>query len=197
MIGSMDTADGRNQLRRNQLVRSRAYRRIVERPSGPLPPDRASARLSAYVYGNILTLAAVATATPETIEHGHAALVVFFTGVTTYVAHIFSNFVAYQNVTDARPDGREHALQELADATPIMSSATMPTVALILGWLEVIPTGWAFAIAGGLVVVRIASIQLVAERVRGNPLTPRLVLLGLLTAAVAGAIVVVKVVLTH
>lgn len=192
--------------------RSRGYRRLTERADGPLSRERATARLSAYVYGNILALGAVVVATPLSIADGEAAFLVAATGATTFVAHVFAEFVAHSGFDpaddeeDAADDGgvnhatarqREHALAELRDATPIASSATFPSLALMLGWLGVLPSGWAFGIAGGIIVVRIASVPMVTTRIRGVPLTPRVLLIGLLTAAVAAVIVLVKVTLTH
>ncbi|NMO00036.1 hypothetical protein HH308_02270 [Gordonia sp. TBRC 11910] len=186
-------------LRRAKL--SRGYRKLTERTDGPLTTARATARLSAYVYGNILALGAVVIATPESIADGDAALVVAATGATTFVAHVFSDFVAHGGLgsdddTDAAGE-REHALAELRDATPIATSATFPTLALVLGWLGLLPTAWAFTLAGGIVVFRIATVQMVAKRIRGVPLTPRVLLAGLLAAAFAAAIVALKVALTH
>ena len=60
-----------------------------------------------------------------------------------------------------------------------------------------LPAQWSVLLAGGVIVVRVATIQLVTERVRGNPLTFRTVLGGLATAAVAALIVLAKVFLGH
>ena len=68
---------------------------------------------------------------------------------------------------------------------------------LVLGWLSVLPAQWAEFLAGGVIVVRIATIPVVTQRVRGNRLTFRAVLAGLATAAVAAAIVLAKVFLGH
>ncbi|MFW0790659.1 hypothetical protein [Gordonia sp. CPCC 205333] len=193
--------DAAGAIRRAKL--SRSYRMLTERRAGPLPAPRAAARLSAYVYGNILALAAVVISTPTAIAEGHAAALVLATGVTTYVAHVFSEFVAQGSIpSDCDADlptakRREHALQELSDATPIATSASLPAIALALGWLDVLPTEWAFLAAGAIVIFRIATIQLVTERIRGNPLTPHVFIAGLVTAAAAALIVLLKVMLTH
>ncbi|GAB18452.1 hypothetical protein GOEFS_054_00660 [Gordonia effusa NBRC 100432] len=193
--------DATGAVRRVKL--SSGYRILTERRAGPLPARRASARLSAYVYGNILALAAVVIATPAAIVDGHAAAVVIATGMTTYVAHVFSEFVAQGSIpsddTRELPPARrrEHALQELSDATPIATSASLPAIALALGWLDILPASWAFLAAGAIVIFRIATVQVVTERIRGNPLTPQVFVAGLVTAAVAALIVVLKVLLTH
>jgi hypothetical protein len=122
------------------------YRHVVSRPRGPLPPERAASRLSAYVYGNILALGPVAFATARTIDDGAAAALVVGTGATTFLAHIFAHFVAHATVAGHEPsraDQRQHAAEELRDAVPIASSAFAPAVLLMLGWLGVLSTQWA------------------------------------------------------
>ncbi|WP_300679400.1 hypothetical protein [Nocardioides sp.] len=177
---------------------------MTERRDGPLPPERAASRLAAYVYGNILVLASVAVATGHTIENGEAALLVVGTGVTTYVAHVFAELVAHSAVPDSHPAEhagpervRESVLDELRDAVPIASSAFFPSFVLMLGWFGWLPTALAALIAGGSVVLRMAAVQLVAERVRGRQLSFRVFVGGLITAGVAAVIVVAKVALGH
>ncbi|MFC0451821.1 hypothetical protein [Rhodococcus jostii] len=176
-------------------------RRVTERKHGPLPAARASARLSAYVYGNILVLTVVVAATPRTIENGAAVALVLGTTVTTFLAHVFADAVAHGSVPvddDAEPAERSsNALDELRDAVPIVSSGTGPAALLALGWLHVLPTAWAQLLAGGVIVFRISTIQIVTERVRGNRLTLRLLIVGLATAALAAAIVIAKVLVGH
>lgn len=176
------------------------YRALAIRPQGPLPPERATARLSAYVYGNILALASVIVASPASIEHGTAAILVAGTGATTFVAHIFAEFVAHTCVSP--PDGhvpeeRVHALAELRDAVPIASSAGLPSMVLALGWMGVLSAQWAFLLAGVLITIRIATVQIVTERLRGRPLTFRVFVAGLATAALAAMIVAAKFVVGH
>lgn len=180
----------------------RAYRRLTRRRGGPLTPARASARLSAYVYGNILTLAAVVAVSQHSVETGTAALVVVGTTATTFLAHIFAEFVASSNIpeatahlseTERRDDGRN----ELRDAAPIASSGSIPALILALGWLEVLPAWWAQLGAGAVVVVRIAIVPGVTERVRGNPPSLRVFVGGVATAAIAAVIVGLKIAIGH
>ena len=88
-------------------------------------------------------------------------------------------------------------LDELRDAVPIVSSASWPAIILALGWLDAVPTQVAQLVAGGIVVIRIASIEIVSERVRGNRLTFRVLVAGLVTAALAAVIVVAKTYVGH
>ncbi|MGW0037677.1 hypothetical protein [Gordonia sp. NPDC003376] len=173
------------------------FRKLTERRGGALPRHRATSRLSAYVYGNILVLAAVVVATTHTITDGTAALIVLATGATTYIAHVFAQLVGDASIPpeSGRPDGatvRRTARHELRDALPIVSSAVWPAVVLALGYHDLFPTRLTQLVAGSIVVVRIASLQIVAQRVQGNPLGFRVVAAGLFTALVAAVIVVIK-----
>ena len=166
-----------------------------------MPAERATARLSAYVYGNILALASIAVATSASINNGSAVALVAGTGATTFIAHIFADVVAHASVSgatgaDSAAD-KLHVRAELRDAVPIASSAAIPALVLVLGWLGVLSSAWAHLLAGGVVVVRIAGLPIVAERIRGNSLSFRVLVAGLLTAGLAAAIVVVKVAVGH
>ncbi|TFI44439.1 hypothetical protein E4P29_06620 [Rhodococcus sp. 1R11] len=182
--------------------KTRLYRRLVTRSGGPLSPVRAARRLSAYVYGNILILAAVAASTPSSIGHGTAAVLVTATAATTFLAHVFADFVAGSQIPEAHGDATDEqrkfkAIEEFRDAVPILSSGTFPAAMLALGWLSILPAQWAELLAGGVIVVRIATIPIVTERVRGNRPTFRTLVIGLATAVVAALIVLAKVFFAH
>lgn len=170
-----------------------AYHRVTTRKGGLLPRHRASARLSAYVYGNILVMTVVVAASPGSIGGGSAALLVLGTTVTTFLAHVFADAVAAGTVDDDAVDMRA----ELRDTVPIASSGVAPSFLLALAWLDVLPGALAQAAAGALVTLRIASIPVVAERLRGRSPSFRLVLAGIGTAVIAAVVVAVKVNLTH
>lgn len=202
------------------------WRGILTRRRGdPLRPDRAASRLSAYVYGNTMVLAALVTASAHAVENGEAVWLVLGTGLTTYIAHVFADLVAGSSIPEAHghdthadgsqapdtraptiqasgPDrpgdaARAHVRHELRDATPIISSAILPAIALALGWADVLPTAWAHGIAGAVVVLRIASVPIVVERVRGNEVSVKVIVAGIGTAALAAVVVVLKVLLAH
>lgn len=181
---------------------TRAYERLATRRAGPLPPARAAARLSAYVYGNILVLTAVVAASPASIDDGAAFVLVLATTVTTFLAHVFAEVVARSNIPESvhgstESEKKESVLDEIRDAVPIASSGTVPSAILALAWLWILPTFWAQLIAGGVVVFRIATLQIVARRLRGKPLTFAVFVAGLATAAVAAVIVFAKVYFAH
>lgn len=190
---------------------------ITERRDGPLRPARAASRMTAYVYGNLLVLAAIAVADGGSIENGTAALVVLGTGLTTFVAHVFADFVGHAGLggaheaetyglhartgeaarREAAAERRQAGLEDLRDAVPIMSAATGPALLLGLGFHDLIPSEWAQLLAGLLIVVRIATIPLVTERLRGRRPTGRLLLAGLGLAALGLLVVLLKVLLAH
>ncbi|AYJ48392.1 hypothetical protein [Rhodococcus sp. P1Y] len=185
-----------------RIARTALYRSATSRRSGPLPAARAAARLSAYVYGNILVLTAVVAASPASIDDGAAFALVLATASTTFVAHVFAEIVARSNIPESMhgstdSEKKQSVLDEIRDAVPIASSGTVPAIILALAWLWILPTFWAQLIAGGVVVFRIASLQLVAQRLRGRPLTFRVFVAGLVTAAVAAVIVFLKVYTSH
>jgi hypothetical protein len=160
-----------------------------------MPPERVRARLTAYVYGNILVLAAVATATPHTIENGHAMIVVLATTVTTYLAHV----VAHEVGDAVAPEGevRETEPQELRDALPIISSGSLPALVLLGGALSRIDTGHAELLAMAVVVVRLALTGPLVARLSGQPSTRRAIWGGIAIAALGAVIAGLKAWLLH
>lgn len=171
------------------------WQRLSTRKEGPLTPERGARRMSAYVYGNVLVLAAVVGASTEALEDGTAVLLVLGTTVSTYLAHVYSEVVAHNLISpETAPSEFRH---ELRDAVPIVSAGTVPIIALLLGYLGVLPTDWSWAIAGIVIVGRLASIGFWMQRLRGNRPSLRMLLTGVVTAGVCGVIVLLKVLLTH
>jgi hypothetical protein len=184
------------------FLKTRVYDRLATRAQGPLTPARAAARLSAYIYGNLLVLTAVVAASPTSIDDGAAFVLVLATTTTTFVAHVFAEIIARSNIPESvhgstDTERRQSVLDEIRDAVPIASSGTVPALVLALAWLWILPTFWAQLLAGGVVVFRIATLQIVAQRLRGQPLTFRVFVAGLVTAVIAGLIVLAKVYFTH
>ena len=60
-----------------------------------------------------------------------------------------------------------------------------------------LPTAWAHGLAGAVVVLRIASVPIVVERVRGNRVSMRVIVAGVATAGLAAVVVLLKVLLAH
>lgn len=169
--------------------------RLASRKEGPLTPSRAARRMSAYIYGNILVLAAVVGATTAALQNGSAVLLVLGTTGSTYLAHVYSEIVAH-GMLSTESASREFP-HELRDGVPILSAGTVPLLALLLGYLEILPTDWAWVLAGGVIVVRMASIGFWTDRLRGNKPSFHSLINGIIAAAICAVIVLIKVVLAH
>jgi hypothetical protein len=156
--------------------------------------DRAESRVSAYVYGNVLVLAAVVGASPGAVESGTAVAIVAGTVLSTYVAHVLAHSIgSLFGGHPARTAVREH----LRDAVPIVSSGATPAAVLgvtALGWL---PALWGHALAALIVVGRIAATGIVYRRLREDVPLRRAWTIGASAAAVAAVAVVLKLTLTH
>jgi hypothetical protein len=180
---------------------TRLHRRLVRRAQGPLEPERARARMSAYVYGTLLALAAVVVVDPHAIDDGSAVMIVLGTTATTFLAHVFADIVAYRTigVDDDRSDRlrARAAAQELRGTLPIASSGAFPAFFLALGWLGALSSTWAYALASAGPIARIAFAEIAIQRLQDRPMTLRVLVGALMTAAVATAIVAVKVVVAH
>jgi hypothetical protein len=161
--------------------------------------ERVRSRVTAYVYGNVLVLAAVVGCAPESVRSGRAVVVVLATMVTTYLAHVVAHRVG-EGVGRRRDEAQLHLRAELRDATPIITSGAVP--ALVLGAAAVagLEGGWAASaqlVAVLVPVVRLAATGSVTSRlVPGGP--SRSAFWSALGLAVAGSLIaVVKVLLTH
>lgn len=155
--------------------------------------DEIADRVSAYVYGNILTLAALVVLRHDEVENGASLAIVAGTALSTFAAH------AYAERLGAEVRGAEHASWRvvLRDSTPIMSAAAVPVALMAvgaLGWLE---PPVCLRIAEAWVVLRLGLTGFFMSRLRGSPVTVRTWITSIGMATVAVAIVGVKVVLTH
>ncbi len=158
-----------------------------------MSPERAARRLSAYVYGNVLVLAAAAASPLGYVEDGTAALLVLGTGVSTFLAHIFADTVAASAI---RAD-RRHVLEELRDAVPIASSAAVPAALLALATTDLVSAALAQALSVGPIALRVSGIPVVVQRLRGSEVSFRVVIAGVVLALVAAIVTAAKIVLTH
>lgn len=179
-----------------ELVTPRMPLWMLAGPREHLTVDRLRLRLAAYVYGNILVLAAIALATGKSIVGGEAALFVAVTALTTYVAHIIAHTVG-QQLGRERGGHRAHMDDEMRDALPILFSGLVPAIILLVATLEVVPTQLAQLAAALWVVARIALIGLLVERLSGRRPTWRTFSGGLVLALLSAIIVVLKVLFAH
>jgi len=67
---------------------------IAQRPiwarRTPLDVEDAKQRTTAYVYGNLLVLAAILSVTEEDVDSNRAFWIVLGTAISTFVAHVFA-----------------------------------------------------------------------------------------------------------
>ncbi len=169
---------------------------MIARPGENLSIERLRLRLAAYVYGNILVLAAIVIATGKSIVGGEAALLVTVTALTTYSAHILAHDVGQQLGRD-RGEHRPHMAHEILDALPILVSGLVPAVILYVATFNVVPTQLAQLTAAVWVVGRLAFIGFIVERMSGREPTWRTLSGGMLLALLSAVVVVLKVLFAH
>ncbi|MBZ5739888.1 hypothetical protein [Nocardioides mangrovi] len=167
-------------------------------PAAPLPVERGRARIAAYVYGNILVLGAVVSATPHTIEDGHAVIVVLATTVTTYLAHVVAHAVGAALTDDDSPSAEPaFGPAELRDALPIVSSGSAPALILLIGAVTTLEPVLVEAAAALVVVVRLVGIGLVVDRLGAGVRRRWSWLSGIVLAGISVVIVALKLAFAH
>ncbi|WP_040794910.1 hypothetical protein [Nocardia higoensis] len=162
--------------------------------SEPLDRDNAASRISAYVYGNILVLAALVPIT--TSEKYVGILVVLGTSLSTFVAHAFAESVGH-SVRRRQALTRAEKIRELRNSVPILSSAVLPCVILAIGWFGWLEPRNAQILAEMAVLIRIGGLVFVVERLNGERPSRGSVVGAAVLTAVAMTVVLVKIVLTH
>ena len=173
---------------RDRVVRYRA--------PGGLAGERAAARISAYLYGNIIVFATLVPLTDEDTAHAHALTLLLGVAVSTYLAHVFSEIVGH-NARAGEPMTRAEVRHELRDSQPIVSSALVPGLLLGAALLDWISGSAAVLVSEVYLLVRMALVGILVERLRSARPSFRTLLAGLALAAVAAAISALKVVLGH
>ncbi len=180
--GEPEPADARPESGTGPKHRPWYYRRE------PLSAHEASRRLSAYVYGNILVLAALVPFQEET-DTGHAIVVVIGTALSTFIAHAFAEYLG--------GDGSVRPRALIRESIPILTTGLVPTVLLLISWLGWLD-GWIAVLLAELVILgRIASTGMVAARLRDEKSPLRILLSGVIVAGAGLLIVLLKVTLTH
>ncbi|MFC3960787.1 hypothetical protein [Nocardia jiangsuensis] len=171
---------------------------LLHRPlfAGGLPLDRhrAAARISAYVYGNVLILAALI---PIPVSPGHVGiLIVVGAALSTFVAHAFAESIG-QSIRENRTLTSVDRRGELRDSLPILTAALLPCAILACAWLGWLEPRTAQVLAEVTVLVRIGGTAFVVRRLQGRKPHRSTLIQALLVTAAATAVVVVKVFLTH
>ncbi len=162
----------------------------------PLELEDAARRTTAYVYGNILVLAALVSLLNEDVDSGRAFWIVLGTAVSTFLAHAFAEGMgalvrASETLTWA------NSVKLARESLPVLTSGVIPAGIILLGRLGVLAAGPALTVAEALVLLRIAGTGIVVARLR-NERSSLLIILSGIAVALGGALVsVLKVYLTH
>ncbi|WP_280236734.1 hypothetical protein [Nocardia cyriacigeorgica] len=160
----------------------------------PLDRDNAASRISAYIYGNVLVLAALVPVV--TAEKYVGILVVLGATISTFVAHAFAEAVG-RSVRMRSTLTMSEQLHELRNSVPILSSAVLPCVILATGWLGWLEPRTSQIVAELAVLLRIGGVVFVIGRLNGQRPTRGTIYAAVLLAVVATTVVIVKVLLTH
>jgi len=162
----------------------------------PLDLEDATQRTTAYVYGNLLVLAAILAVTKEEVASGRAFWIVLGTAVSTFVAHVFAEVMGAQ-VRSTGPPTIRGLIKLARESLPVLTSGLLPAAILLLGYWEVLTTGPALTIAEAIVLIRIAGTGIIVARLRNERSSLRLLLVGVAVAGVGLSVSLLKVYLTH
>ena len=160
----------------------------------PLSRHDAASRISAYIYGNILVLAALVPVPVADTSLGMA--VVIGTALSTFVAHSFAEAVG-DSVRQGTALTAAERRTELRNSVPILSSAVLPSVILCTGWIGWLEPRTAQVLAEIAVLVRIAGIVFVIGRLRGERPNGTTMWGAAVLAVLAIMVVALKIALTH
>lgn len=171
----------------------------ILRRKDDLPRERAASRLTAYVYGNIIVLATLLGLVHAGENPGEGAIVVLATGGTTLLAHLIADAVGHSTRAADRPERAAHIkfLNELRDAVPIASAASIPAAILGVAALGIIDGETAQTIAEVVIIVRLAGMGFTIQRIRGEKPSFRTFAAGIGLALVGVAISLLKANLGH
>lgn len=159
-----------------------------------IDPHRVESRVAAYVYGDVLVLAAVIGASPHSITSGTAMALVLATVASTYVAHVLAHSIG---VLFGGDNDHERAGHTLRDALPIISSGVVPAAVLLLAAAGLVTGLVGQAVAATVPLLRIAATGLIYRHLQDEVPFARAVWVGVLAAAVALLAVVIKLAVAH
>ncbi|WP_052720659.1 hypothetical protein [Actinoplanes rectilineatus] len=176
-----------------ESMRERVVRYRVDRS---LTGDQAAARITAYLYGNIVVFATTVPLTTGDAVHGHAVQLLLGVAVSTYLAHVFSEIVGHQ-ARAGEPMTRAGIWHEIGDSRPIVSSALVPGLLLAAAWAGWTAGDTAILLSEIYLLIRLALVGFLLERLRSQRPSIHTFVAGLVLAAVAAGIALIKVYLGH
>ncbi len=165
-------------------------------PSGDPPRGDVGSRVSAYVYGNVLVMAALIALHPHDLRGPTGVLYLLGVGLSTYVAHVLGEAVGAR-ATERRSLDHAAVRHEIRGALPIATSAAAPAALLLMAWTDLLDAGVLLVLALALVDLRLALLGSVVAWVSGERSSTRVFLAGFVLAVVAAAVAVLKWQLTH
>lgn len=154
-------------------------------------------RISAFIYGNILVLAALVVLSPDDLKTTRGFVYVLGACLSTFIAHVASDVFAYLL---RHPDGKRlfaKLPRDLRDAVPIVTSAIFPTVILLaasLGWLDA-ELAWGIAI--GVTLVRLSLLGPISAWIAREQFSLWPLFAGVLLALFIAVIALLKALLAH
>ena len=160
------------------------------------PREDVASRVSAYVYGNVLVMAALIALHPEELRGPTGVLYLLGVGVSTYVAHAVGEAVGLRVREGRQLDGAA-VRHEIRAALPIVTAAGAPAALLSLAWAGLLDADLALVLALALVDIRLALLGSVVAWVSGERSSARVFLAGFVLAIVAAAAAALKWQLTH
>lgn len=161
-----------------------------------LTNDEIVGRSSAFIYGNVLILAALVALSPQDVEEGHAVAVILGTGISTLVAHLFAESHAHR-IRHGKKLTREEWRIEFRNAVPIMSATAWPSFVIFLGMMDVLSVLESWFVAVGIIIARMIAQGFVIARFEDRKPTFKDFLGGLALAGIALAVALLKAELTH
>jgi hypothetical protein len=164
-------------------------RRLVE-AADRLPRERLAELVSAASYGCVLVLGALTVIGVSDVALGQGTELLAGVGVATWVAHLFAELVGGQ-VHRPEPLDRREVERAAVDGSPILASAVLPAIALLLGRLDVMNDATARIVAMLLAIAQLLAIGAFVTRVA--PARPKA---GWVFAAVVAGVGIAVVALT-
>ena len=159
--------------------------------------DIPARRVSAFIYGNILVLAALVLLSPDGLKTTRGFVYVLGVGFSTFIAHVASDVFAHLL---RHPDGNGLSAKlprDLRDAIPIATSAILPTIILVAAWFGWLEAELAWSIAIGVTLVQLSLLGPISAWIAREPLSLWPLFAGVLLAMSIAVIALLKAVLTH